>query len=112
MPRTLTVNTKPLNLDAEGYLEDLQDWSPEVAQALAAQHGLDLTPAHWEIINMLRAFHDEHEIAPAMRILVKLTARELGKDKGSSLYLLKLFPGSPAKLAALIAGLPRPTNCL
>jgi tRNA 2-thiouridine synthesizing protein E len=47
-----------------------------------------------------------------MRVLVKLVARELGREKGNSLYLLRLFPDSPAKLAAKIAGLPRPTNCL
>ncbi|MCZ6459336.1 MAG: TusE/DsrC/DsvC family sulfur relay protein, partial [Gammaproteobacteria bacterium] len=37
---------------------------------------------------------------------------QLGAEKGTSIYLLKLFPGSPAKLLAKIAGLPRPTNCL
>jgi tRNA 2-thiouridine synthesizing protein E len=47
-----------------------------------------------------------------MRILVKTVGEKLGPDKGQSLYLLKLFPGSPAKVAAKIAGLPKPTNCL
>jgi len=37
---------------------------------------------------------------------------KLGADKGNSLHLNKLFNGTPAKLAAKLAGLPRPTNCL
>ena len=47
-----------------------------------------------------------------MRILVKQVGLQLGKEKGTSLYLLQLFPGSPAKIASKIAGLPKPTNCL
>jgi len=46
-----------------------------------------------------------------MRPLVRLTARELGSDKGNSIYLLRLFPGNPALVASRIAGLPRPENC-
>jgi len=47
-----------------------------------------------------------------MRPLVKLVQESLGADKGTSIYLLGLFPGNPAKVAAKIAGLPRPTNCI
>jgi tRNA 2-thiouridine synthesizing protein E len=47
-----------------------------------------------------------------MRPLVKYIGQRLGKEKGNSIYLLQLFPGSPAKLASKIAGLPRPENCL
>jgi len=47
-----------------------------------------------------------------MRPLVKFVGQELGKDKGNSMYLLTLFPGSPAKLGSKIAGLPKPENCL
>jgi tRNA 2-thiouridine synthesizing protein E len=47
-----------------------------------------------------------------MRTLVKYTSKELGAQKGRSIYLLKLFPGNPARLACKIAGLPKPPNCL
>ena len=47
-----------------------------------------------------------------MRPLVKYVSQTLGSDKGSSIYLLQLFPGSPAKVASKIAGLPRPEHCL
>jgi tRNA 2-thiouridine synthesizing protein E len=47
-----------------------------------------------------------------MRIFVKTIGEQLGKEKGSSIYLMRLFPGSPAKIAGKIAGLPKPTNCI
>src|SRR5690554_5620062 len=112
MARILMVGDKEIALDKEGYLENLADWSPEVAEHLARSEGLVLRPAHWEIIDIIRQFHAARGISPIMRILVKLVRNACGPDKGNSLYLLSLFPGSPARLAAKIAGLPRPTNCL
>ncbi|NIP15594.1 MAG: TusE/DsrC/DsvC family sulfur relay protein [Pseudomonadales bacterium] len=98
--------------DREGYLVDLADWSEAVAEQLAASEGISLTDEHWALIKMIRAFYETFEVSPAMRVLVKHTREQLGEKKGNSIYLLKLFPGSPAKLLAKIAGLPRPTNCL
>lgn len=99
-------------VDKEGFLRDYKAWSKLIAQQLAAQHSIQLTDPHWEIIDLLRRFYIAYDHAPAMRALVKYTAQELGEDKGRSIYLLKLFPGSPAKLGAKIAGLPKPDNCL
>lgn len=108
----LQIDGRPLALDKDGNLARLEDWSEAVAALLAQQAGLSLTPAHWEIIWLVRAFHARRGIAPVMRILVKLTENELGPEKGNSLYLLKLFPESPARVASRIAGLPRPANCI
>jgi len=108
----LIVDSQSIPLDKEGYLEHLSDWSESAAIALALQASIKLTDAHWEIIHLLRDFHAEFEHAPAMRIMVKAVKKSLGEHKGNSIYLMQLFPGSPAKLAAKIAGLPRPTNCL
>lgn len=98
--------------DAEGYLENLEDWNPDVARQIAEQEGIALTSAHWEIISLIRQYYAEFDLSPAMRPLVKYATLKLGADKGKSVYLLSLFPGSPPKLAAKIAGLPRPANCL
>jgi tRNA 2-thiouridine synthesizing protein E len=98
--------------DKEGFLRDLSDWNPLVAQQIAAGENLALTPAHWEIINLLRAYYREYDSSPAMRALVKYCALKLGPEKGKSIYLLSLFPGSPAKIGSKIAGLPKPVNCL
>lgn len=100
------------DVDAEGFLIDLDAWSPELALDIAARDGISLTPAHWEIIRLVRQYYQRYDSAPSMRPLVKYCGHELGADKGKSLYLLSLFPGSPAKLASKIAGLPKPPNCL
>lgn len=108
----LNVGSQAIALDNDGYLVNLNDWTPAVAAQLALQEKIVLTNAHWEIINLLQAFYQEYQISPAMRALVKYTENNLGIDKGKSIYLLSLFPPSPAKIASKIAGLPRPTNCL
>ena len=109
---TLIVNERTIELDKDGYLLDLQDWSAEVAAALAERETLQLSDEHWEILMLLRAFHDEFQLSPANRPLIKYVALKLGADKGNSLHLNHLFNGTPAKLAAKLAGLPKPTNCL
>ena len=98
--------------DREGFLRRLEDWTPAVAEQIAAREQLVLTDAHWEIIRLLRDYYREFDSSPAMRPLVKYCALKLGADKGRSIYLLSLFPGSPAKLGSKLAGLPKPDNCL
>ena len=107
-----------LPLDKEGFLRNLDDWSEQAAVAIASQNNIELSEGHWEVIRLLRAFYDHHQISPANRALVALVKRELGADKGNSAYLMSLFKNpdnnkeSPAKLASKIAGLPKPDNCL
>jgi len=98
--------------DGDGYLENFSAWNEAVALAIANCEGIELGPAHWEIVHLLREFYRRYEQSPAMRPLVKFVGQQLGADKGNSIYLLKLFPGSPAKIASKIAGLPRPEHCL
>ncbi|APE32194.1 sulfurtransferase TusE [Halomonas aestuarii] len=110
--RYLLVDSHEYALDPEGYLVDMTEWSPEVAEALAREEGITLTEEHWEILGVLRDFYLRYEMAPAMRPLVKAVGKALGGDKGRSIHLMRLFPGSPAKVAARLAGLPKPTHCL
>lgn len=112
MSNCVMVGGRAIQLDKDGNLLHLADWTEEVATALAAEANLTLGAEHWEILNLIRQFHQRRGIAPVMRILVKLVENEFGPDKGNSLYLLKLFPGSPARVASRIAGLPRPANCI
>ena len=99
-------------LDKEGYLIDLSDWNRVIAEQLANAEDIALSQAHWQIIDLLRGFYAQTDTAPAMRALVNLVKENVGMEQGSSVYLMALFGGSPAKVAAKIAGLPRPTNCL
>ena len=103
---------KNIPTDKNGYLLNLADWTPDVAAQLAIAEKVCLSKAHWDVITVLREFYQEYEVSPAMRILVKQVGIALGGDKGKSIYLMQLFPPSPAKIASKIAGLPRPNNCL
>lgn len=109
---SLFVGGREIALDQDGFLVNLADWNEAVAQALADHEGLALEAAHWEILRLLREFYAEFQLSPATRPLIKYTALKLGAEKGNSLHLNRLFKGTPAKLAAKLAGLPKPSNCL
>ncbi len=106
------IGGKTYETDEEGYLANLSDWSPEVADHMAKEDNCDLTDAHWEVINFLREYYEEYQIAPAVRVLTKAIGKKLGADKGNSKYLYELFPYGPAKQACKYAGLPKPTGCV
>ena len=112
MTNFLEIQDHRIALDKEGYLKDIQDWNEEIATALALLEQIRLSTSHWKILNLLRAFYKRHQMSPANRALSGLVKRKLGKDKGRSVYLMKLFSGSPAKMACKIAGLPKPDNCI
>ena len=77
---------------------------------MAKLDNAELSSAHWEVINFLREYYDEYQIAPAVRVLTKAIGKTLGPEKGNSQYLYELFPYGPAKQACKIAGLPKPTG--
>lgn len=112
------MHGQPVARDKDGYLKSLADWNRAVAVALAADEGIALSDEHFAVIDVMRAFHAEHRISPATRVLVKAVGRALGADKGNSAWLMQRFSStryptqSPALVIARLAGLPRPTNCL
>ncbi|MBK6401825.1 MAG: TusE/DsrC/DsvC family sulfur relay protein [Rhodocyclaceae bacterium] len=108
----IEVNGKSYEVDEEGYLINLGDWNEEVGNFLAQQEGVNMTDQHWEVINFLRDYYNEFQIAPAGRVLTKAIGKKLGPEKGNSQYLYELFPYGPAKQACKIAGLPKPTGCV
>ncbi len=108
----IELNGKTYETDEEGYLLNLNEWDRDVAEILAKDEGVDMTESHWEVIDFLREYYDEYQIAPAVRVLTKAIGKKLGKEKGNSKYLYELFPYGPAKQACKIAGLPKPTGCI
>jgi len=109
---TIEVNGQTFETDEEGYLANREDWSEDVANEMARQDNCELSDAHWEVINFLREYYDEYQIAPAVRVLTKAIGKKLGPDKGNSKYLYELYPYGPAKQACKYAGLPKPTGCV
>ena len=98
--------------DKEGYLRNHTAWDETLAEKIAAADGITLTSAHWEILHAMRRFYARYELSPATRPLLKYLDRELGPKKSGSIYVMQLFPGTPAKTIAKIAGLPKPANCI
>jgi len=108
----IEVNGKMYETDEEGYLANLSEWDADVAEVMAKADDCNLTESHWEVINFLREYYQEYQIAPAVRVLTKAIGKKLGPDKGNSKYLYELFPYGPAKQACKYAGLPKPTGCV
>src|SRR5674476_359949 len=106
------IDGKTLETDEEGYLLNLADWTTEAAAHLAEEEKVTLTDNHWEVLNFLREYYMEYQIAPAVRVLTKAIVKKFGPEKGNSKYLYDLFPYGPAKQACKIAGLPKPTGCI
>ena len=109
---TIEVNGKQFEVDEEGYLANLSEWEPAIGEAMANAEDQELTQDHWDIINFLREYYEEYQIAPAVRVLTKAVGKRLGKEKGNSKYLYELFPYGPGKQACKYAGLPKPTGCV
>jgi tRNA 2-thiouridine synthesizing protein E len=108
----MELNGQTIDTDSQGYLVRLDDWDESVAELMAEADGVELSSAHWEIIRFLRQYHQDYQMAPPMRLLVKAVAARLGEDKGNSRYLYRLFPEGPAKQACRYAGLPKPVSCI
>jgi dissimilatory sulfite reductase related protein len=95
-----------VELNDEGFFQDPQQWTPEIAAELAAADGITtLTEQHWRVIEFMRDAYFAKGTGPTVRVL--------GKTSGVSVKeLYQLFPKGPAKMAAHIAGIPKPKGCI
>ncbi|HUT41024.1 MAG TPA: TusE/DsrC/DsvC family sulfur relay protein [Gammaproteobacteria bacterium] len=102
----LDVNGKSIELDENGNLTDPTAWDEDVAKALAAKEGIELTEAHFDVLNYLRSeYFDNNGSQPMERVINKSMAKIWDK-KVSSKDLFELFPFAPSKQGNRIAGLP------
>jgi TusE/DsrC/DsvC family sulfur relay protein len=103
---TMTFDTTEVELNDEGFFLHPEQWTEEMASELARQEGIDpLTDAHWTVIRFMRKEYFAHGSGPTVRVL--------GKTPGMSVkQLYQLFPKGPAKVAARIAGIPKPRGCI
>ena len=103
---TTTLLGSTVELDAEGFFQHPEQWTEDMADTIAEQSGIDqLTDRHWQVINFMRSTYLSSGSAPSIRTL--------GKASGVPIKeLYQLFPKGPAKLAAKIAGIPKPRGCI
>lgn len=108
----MELDIEQLDRDSDGHLSDRQQWNESIAEALAAEDGLELTEQHWVVLRFVQQYFDEFNLAPTMRVLVRAMRQRLGEDWSTSRPLYRLFPESPARQACLYAGLPKPVGCI
>ena len=103
---TATITGVEVGLDDDGFFQDPTQWTEAMAPLLAADAGIDeLTDRHWQVIRFMRQEYFEKGTGPTVRVL--------GKTSGVPVKeLYQLFPKGPAKMAAKIAGIPKPRGCI
>jgi len=106
------INIEHVTLDEFGFMKDRSQWSEGVAKAFATRDGLTLSPEHWEIILFMQSYYNQYNHQPNARLFGQAIKKQLGAEKGSSIYLYKLFPDGPLKYANKYAGLPIPPSCI
>jgi TusE/DsrC/DsvC family sulfur relay protein len=103
---TMLIDVPDVELNEEGFFVHPEQWTEDIVPELARREGIDeLTDAHWKVIRFMRSEYLEKGAGPTVRIL--------GKASGVSVReLYQLFPKGPAKVAAKIAGIPKPRGCI
>jgi tRNA 2-thiouridine synthesizing protein E len=95
----------PIHVDPEGFLTEYTEWDEDLARALAAQIGIELTEAHWRVLRFLRLDYAAQGETATLRRVSTLAGVPIKE-------LFELFPAKPAKKMAYVAGLPKPHGCV
>ena len=103
---TALIADTPVEVDAEGFLANADEWNEQLAVEIARDNGIaELTPRHWLVVKFMRERYLATGTAPSIR--------SLGKESGVPIKeLYQLFPKGPAKLAAKVGGIPKPRGCI
>jgi TusE/DsrC/DsvC family sulfur relay protein len=103
---TMTITNIDVELNDEGFFVDPDQWTEDMVPDLARREGIEpVTDTHWQVIRFMRAEYAAKGTGPTVRVL--------GKTSGVSIKeLYQLFPKGPAKIAAKIAGIPKPRGCI
>ena len=103
----IEVNGKFIETTASGFLENIEDWSEDLAKIIADEEKLELTERHWDVVNYLRdEFINNAGNQPNTRNMVKAMTKLWGDKTVNAKTLYDLFPGDPSKQGGRIGGLP------
>jgi len=103
---TETIAGADLDLSEEGFLVDPGQWTEDIAIELAHREGIaSLTDRHWQVIRFMRDEYRAKGTGPPVRALARTSGVPIKE-------LYELFPKGPAKIAAKIAGIPKPRGCI
>ena len=95
--------------DSEGYLFDTDDWSKDFAAIVAEEEGITLDDQYWSVIDFIRGYFDEHQVAPDVRHVTRNIAvvHEHSKKEAKKI-LFDMFPYGYVKQACKLAGMKKP----
>ncbi len=102
---TATLAGVEVHVNDEGFMTEYDEWNEEVAKALAANIGIELTDAHWPVITFLRDDFLAQGETPMLRRVASVSGVP-------TKHLFQLFPKKPAKKMSYIAGVPKPHGCI
>ncbi|MDH3694311.1 MAG: TusE/DsrC/DsvC family sulfur relay protein [Gammaproteobacteria bacterium] len=103
---SIEIEGKAIETTPTGFLANQEDWTEDLAHELAKTEDIELTDAHWDVVNYLREeYFNNGGNQPNNRTMLKDMSGKWGR-KVSSKDMYDLFPGNPSKQAGLIAGLP------
>jgi len=102
----LVVKGNSVSLRADGRLDNLNDWTTELAEALAKNEGLLLTEQHWNVINTMREYYEEFNLSPILKLLRRELSKKYGSELASIDVLDKLFPNGVQHQGSRLAGIP------
>ncbi len=91
--------------DDEGFMVDASAWTEEIGKAIAEALEVDLSDRHWLVVKYTRQEFESQGEPPTLRRITQETDVSMKE-------MYQLFPGGPAKIAANIAGLQKPTGCI
>jgi tRNA 2-thiouridine synthesizing protein E len=76
----IEVNGKSIETTASGFLENIEDWSEDLAKIIADEEKLELTERHWDVVNFLRdEFINNAGNQPNTRNMVKAMTKLWGR---------------------------------
>ena len=105
----IEVEGRLIQIDQDGYLLNVGDWSTAVTEFMAEADDLELLGDHWLLIDFLNRFYTEFQIAPELPVLARNLCKDQHDCRWTRKYIKQLFPGG-AKTACRYAGLPAPVG--
>jgi len=102
----LEIGGNVITFRADGYLQNMGDWTPELAEMIASEEGLTLSEAHWDVLNIMREYYQEYNTSPILKLLRRELAKQYGKERASIDALDALFPRGVQQQGSRLAGVP------
>lgn len=103
---SIVVEGTSVDLRADGHLSNMNDWTPELAEQMAKNEGLELTQQHWDVLNTMREYYKEYNTSPILKLLRRELSKKFGAERATENALNVLFTKGVQHQATRLAGIP------